>query len=74
MEPYEVLEREAFVSGLDEGPDGGLQLGDVNVKAEEAKGLTDLLDADHSIVVLVENIKDAAEAERIQTRAAEAEG
>lgn len=54
--------------------DGRFKLREVSIEAKKAKRLAKVLDCDHSITILVEEVKNAAETEGIEARATEAEG
>lgn len=74
VERLEVLESEAGVAGLDVGFHHGIELGGVvGLEAEEAEGLPELVDGDHAVVVLVEDVEDAPQPHRVQAGAAQPE-
>jgi hypothetical protein len=69
MKGHEIFERKAIVVWLNVGFDGEFKLREVSVEAKKAECLTNFLDGDHAIAILVEMIKNAAEAKGIETGA-----
>jgi len=74
VQAHEVVVGQALVPGADVRLRHGLQLGHVRLQAQEAQRLADLGHRDHAVPVLVEHVENAAEAERVEALAAEAEG
>ena len=74
MERLEIVEFEAEIPRFDVRLDHRLEIGEFGVEAEEGEGLAELGDGDGAVGVFVEEVEDAAEADGVQARAAEAEG
>jgi len=73
VEAHEIVVGQALVPGADVRLRHRLQLLHVRVQAQQAQRLADLAHRDHAVAVLVEHVEDAAEAERVQALAPEAE-
>jgi hypothetical protein len=74
MKGDKIFERKARAARLDVRFDGEFKVREVSLEAKKAECLTNFLDGDHAIAILVEKIKDAAEAKEIETGATETKG
>ncbi|KAG0452325.1 hypothetical protein HPP92_024989 [Vanilla planifolia] len=71
---FEIGEVETRSARADVNRNGGGELGGLDSQAEPVEDEGELVDCDLAVSVMVEDVEDAAEAERVKARAAKAEG